>query len=981
MWTSKCRSQGSKAFFAIILQLTMGLEVCVDLGDKLLLRSFTTLLRLAALLVAFSVITAFPATGQPGGSACSHLHRLTRVLDVRQLDPDVAQCAFPVKIRGVVTALSGWKNSFFLQDASGAVSVDRLDHAEVHSGHEVIVTGVTGPGSFAPIVIASAVEIVGHKKLPPAKQIDHAVLASGAADSEWVEVRGIVQAASIVEKWGRPVLFLTLNSNGISLTVHVLDFPKDGFNKLVDASVRIQGVGGAVFNEKRQLMGVRLFTPSLAYVRASRLPASDPFAAPELQVDRLFQFGTYKYLPHRIKLQATVAYRDDTNVFLQSKGQPLIAHSSKTIPAPGSRVEVVGFVVPGQYPVTLAEALFRKVGDDTLPLPIAVTAGNVIQHRDGFVFAPYTGLLVSIEGVLLEKVQQNSAQTWLLRDDRQIFQIQINDPAQVERFAYIREGSLLKVTGICTTEINNEKEPTSFGIVLASGSDISVLKTPFWNARKSFLFTTLLAVFFLAICWALMQTRKLLRLMKEDQGVKSAISTSKLQRGARLAGVLCATSALIVLIGGWGFHISTLRTLLPGYPPMYPNAALGLFCAGCALGVNRTRSRYHSAFVYLCALTSAVVGMLTLAEFVFGVNLQIDEALFKDVTVSAVSMHGRMAPATAISLAFAGFSLLLIHRRHWTAVSQLLACATATLCLLNALGHLYGVHEIFAFGSHIGMAVPTILSFFLLCAGILLAEPDNGIVKVITTDAPGGIMARWLLPSSVIVCVLLSWLRWYAQFKLHYFDTTVGLALFACSNIVVFVFLLWTCASLLNRSDAARERMRQAANHDILTTLFNRKGIMDLLERELFRCSRERMPISIIMADADHFKAVNDTLGHSAGDEVLKEIALRLKSGLREYDGVGRIGGEEFLLVLPGCDLGGAILRADQLRQLVSKTPIQLPGGQHPVTISLGVASSLRGETTLSTTLITQADEALYHAKDLGRNRVQSFASPGVAVL
>lgn len=168
---------------------------------------------------------------------------------------------------------------------------------------------------------------------------------------------------------------------------------------------------------------------------------------------------------------------------------------------------------------------------------------------------------------------------------------------------------------------------------------------------------------------------------------------------------------------------------------------------------------------------------------------------------------------------------------------------------------------------------------------------------------------------------------------------------------------------------SARESMRHAATHDSLTGLFNRAEVMDFLTRELARSKRDRKPVGIILADIDHFKSVNDTFGHFFGDEALKEIARRFRAKLRVYDGVGRYGGEEFLLILPGCDAMNTIIRADELREHVASTPVVLRNTRRVITVSMGVGSSEQGSTAEA--LISQADCGLYRAKQKGRNRVE----------
>jgi|SRR5579864_4243824 len=175
-----------------------------------------------------------------------------------------------------------------------------------------------------------------------------------------------------------------------------------------------------------------------------------------------------------------------------------------------------------------------------------------------------------------------------------------------------------------------------------------------------------------------------------------------------------------------------------------------------------------------------------------------------------------------------------------------------------------------------------------------------------------------------------------------------------------------------------QESLRFAATHDFLTKLLNRSEILAALEREFSRSGREDKPATVIMADIDHFKRVNDTLGHAAGDEVLKEVARRLKSDLRTYDIVGRYGGEEFLLLLPGCDLTIGTRRADQIRKRVAQDPITTPAGPASVTVSMGVTITSAARDHSVAELLREADSSLYAAKKNGRDRVEAF-SPAAA--
>jgi diguanylate cyclase (GGDEF)-like protein len=127
-----------------------------------------------------------------------------------------------------------------------------------------------------------------------------------------------------------------------------------------------------------------------------------------------------------------------------------------------------------------------------------------------------------------------------------------------------------------------------------------------------------------------------------------------------------------------------------------------------------------------------------------------------------------------------------------------------------------------------------------------------------------------------------------------------------------------------------QEALRTLATRDALTGTWNRRAILEILRRELARGAREGTPVGVVLADLDHFKRVNDTLGHLTGDAVLSEAARRIGAALRPYDALGRYGGEEFLIVLPGCDPEGASQVAERVRGRVAEAPVTTPAGRSP---------------------------------------------------
>jgi diguanylate cyclase (GGDEF)-like protein len=164
------------------------------------------------------------------------------------------------------------------------------------------------------------------------------------------------------------------------------------------------------------------------------------------------------------------------------------------------------------------------------------------------------------------------------------------------------------------------------------------------------------------------------------------------------------------------------------------------------------------------------------------------------------------------------------------------------------------------------------------------------------------------------------------------------------------------------------EKLRRQATSDALTGLQNRGAVLDRLATEMERSSREGSPLCIAILDLDHFKSINDTYGHSAGDATLCEAAKRMSSVLRPYDVLGRYGGEEFIVVFPKCDEAIALGIAERIRGAVAQ-PMTIDSHQMSITTSIGVARFI--PPTTADAVIRAADHALLRAKQSGRNRVE----------
>ncbi len=175
--------------------------------------------------------------------------------------------------------------------------------------------------------------------------------------------------------------------------------------------------------------------------------------------------------------------------------------------------------------------------------------------------------------------------------------------------------------------------------------------------------------------------------------------------------------------------------------------------------------------------------------------------------------------------------------------------------------------------------------------------------------------------------------------------------------------------------------LHEQATRDALTHLWNRRAILEILNRELARSLREESPLGIVLGDVDRFKSINDEFGHIVGDTVLRKVGVQMAASVRHYDAVGRYGGEEFLIVLPGCDLEASQRLAERVRVATEQIPESVLGIDRNVTMSFGLTAQIPHSGTNLELLLKTADEALYQAKEQGRNRVVArlISNPGTA--
>jgi two-component system cell cycle response regulator len=305
-------------------------------------------------------------------------------------------------------------------------------------------------------------------------------------------------------------------------------------------------------------------------------------------------------------------------------------------------------------------------------------------------------------------------------------------------------------------------------------------------------------------------------------------------------------------------------------------------------------------------------------------------------------------------------------------------------------------------------------SYKLEAATLVIADPDHEIRRLLTPQGrPSAQRGEVLFVDSVhgVAPAVAAWRRpWLGKFNradhallfptpavlqsvallpLTRQDRLIGCLNFGSAERDRFLSILGTdflhhlglIAAFSLESAVNRARLVRSGFTDALTGWHNRRYLQTRLHEELARCRRERTPLTCLMIDIDHFKAVNDRFGHLAGDEVLRQIAQCISGEVRGSDVSARYGGEEFVVLLPGTGVAAGFLLAERIRVAVAEEPFELPDGSRlPVTVSIGVAdhSPTSGDHDLKVVgerLLALADVALYEAKAGGRNSVAKAAN------
>jgi diguanylate cyclase (GGDEF)-like protein/PAS domain S-box-containing protein len=408
-----------------------------------------------------------------------------------------------VRLEAVVTYYHHDWEMLFVQDETGPVFV-YVDHHRapfpIHLGQRVRVEGHTVAGDyFASIASDARITPLADAALPVAKKASLKETATGAMDARWVEVRGVVRAATPVDG----LLVLTLALDGGKLRVHIQDWDeKKGYAGLIDSVVHVRGVCTTLVNDRRQFLGAELWTPEMRQVEVEKAAPAEP---PALSIDDLRRFAFGGGHDHRLKISGAVTLQlPGRGIFVQDDRDALFVQAPQ-LPAValGDRVEVLGFVALRDEHAVIEDVVVRHVGHGPTVVPMPSTAARVLEDNDD-------ARLVRLPGRFVGRIASGGEPALVFDDGPIVFNARVPQGTTEEVLGTLDAGSLVQLTGVCTRRSGEGRTSQTLEVLLRSSDDLEILEKPsWWTAERVRLGLGIMSgVFALVLVWVVMLRRR-----------------------------------------------------------------------------------------------------------------------------------------------------------------------------------------------------------------------------------------------------------------------------------------------------------------------------------------------------------------------------------------------------------------------------------------------------------------------------------------
>jgi signal transduction histidine kinase/ActR/RegA family two-component response regulator len=429
-----------------------------------------------------------------------------------------------VHLKAVVTYFEPTSPDLFIQDSTGGIWVKWTRDLPVpESGQLIDLRGTSTQEDFAPDILSPHWQVIGSAPMPTPKKVSIEEMASTRFDSQWVEVEGIVRSAEV--RPNLPLRFVLEAAGG-----RVLAY-LPGFTRvppgLVDSRVRMRGVCGALFNQKNQMIGVTLYLPSLAWIKTLEPAPADSFAEAARPIASLHRF-TYGGVPkHRVKVTGVVTGQfEGGQLYISDNSGNLYVQTGPTDSfQPGDLVEAVGFAGILDLIPALQDAVLRRTGTGPPRAPAAIQAEQALDDK-------YDSALVTLEGLLTQRSALPQEEVMIINHGQTTFKA-VAGPNASDPKRYVREGSRVRVTGICVLQKGVSGTPESIKLRLRSPRDLVVIESPTWWTREHALlvlgFVALVTI--LTSAWVLILRRRvrsqMTELQRKNQELARAVDDAK----------------------------------------------------------------------------------------------------------------------------------------------------------------------------------------------------------------------------------------------------------------------------------------------------------------------------------------------------------------------------------------------------------------------------------------------------------------------
>jgi signal transduction histidine kinase/CheY-like chemotaxis protein len=446
---------------------------------------------------------------------------LTKIRQFHRLTGLEARREYALHVRGTVTYFDPVSHNMFVQDDTEGTyvftnGIQRLP--ALRTGDEVDITGVTFPGDFAPTIGKPSIRVLGRGRMPAPLDVDVEDIFLGNQDSQWVELEGVIHGLDSV--LDHALITVTWGSRTFKAHIVGLRILPERFR---GARVRLRGVAGALFNQRRQLLGIQLFVPSMEYVTVLEAAPADPFSLPARAINELLEFSPGARTDRLTHVRGLVTLSAPLGpTWIRGTGGALTIRDHTFVRlAPGDVVDAVGFPEEGPFSPEMHDAVLKRIGGAPQPVPTPVTAD---EAREG----NYDSELVSIDAILTDQITDAAEQVLHLQSGRTSFTARISARPGMPA---LTDGAVLRVAGICSVEVDTSHDivvPRNFTLRMRSPADIVIVRpAPWWTPERTFyaLGLTLGAVL-LAFAWVVVLRRRVHR--------QTRVIAEKLHEEARL---------------------------------------------------------------------------------------------------------------------------------------------------------------------------------------------------------------------------------------------------------------------------------------------------------------------------------------------------------------------------------------------------------------------------------------------------------------